>query len=341
MNPACSRLFALFLIAGSYWMATPCQARDPGELFPELSPFKEGRLQAGKIHSLWYGLLGNPDGKPVIVLHGGPGAGCYPRLTQYFNPEKFLIILHDQRGAGQSRPAGELRENTTWDLVEDINRLREHLKIKGKTLIFGGSWGTCLGLAYAEKYPENVSGMILRGIFTGTQAEISQVCAGPGMRLFFPDAVKRLQAAMPDGAEITPKTLYGLLVEGDRATSWKAAEAWVRYGIKTSRLHAPHEKVNMDFGDWDIRPICRIDAHYMINRCFLEEAQLLLNADRLKDIPVTIINGRYDMICPPLTAYKLHEQAPNSKLYIVEETGHSETEPGTTRKLLEAVADFE
>ena len=318
------------------------ELRQPGELFPPIEPFDTGRLKVSDLHTISYTLHGSPHGKPVFVLHGGPGFGCYPRLTQYFNPEKFMIVLHDQRGAGRSLPHGEIRENTTQDLVSDIERLRKHLKIDGKILVFGGSWGSTLALAYAETHPERVCGMVLRGVWTGTQAETDNGYGGGCVRRFFPDAVERMEAAMPpDSGGLAPKALLKVFNEGDDAVVRKVGHAWIRYGIKLSHLHAQDEKVEQGWGDYDPRPEARIDCHYASNGFFLEEGQLLRDAHKLKDIPVTIINGRYDMLCPPITAYRLHKILPKSKLIIVEEAGHSEAEVGTTRALVEAVAELE
>jgi proline iminopeptidase len=184
--------------------------------------------------------------------------------------------------------------------------------------------------------------MVLRGVFTATQAETEQVFARGAVRKFFPGAVERLEAALPpDFGEFAPETLLELLSKSDDATSRRVCNAWIRYAIKVGSLHTPDDKVKKGFGDWDARPAARIDCHYMANACFLEEGQLLRDADKLKDIPVTIINGRYDMICPPIAAYQLHKRLAKSKLIIVEEAGHSEGEEGTTRELLKAVAEFE
>lgn len=331
--------FLLSVLASLTWAE---DRRPPEELFPVSRPFKTGYLEADRPHRIYYELHGNPEGKPIFVLHGGPGFGCYPRLIQYFNPEKFLIVLHDQRGAGRSRPAGELRENTTQHLVADIERLRKHLEIEGKILVFGGSWGSTLALAYAETYPENVAGMVLRGVFTATPPEIQQLFAGREVRKFFPDAVARLEAALPpDFGEFTPQALLELFTKGDDAVARRVCDAWIRYAIKVGSLHTPDEKVEGGFGDMDVLPAAGIDCHYMANGCFFEEGQLLADAEKLKDIPITIINGRYDMVCPPITAYRLHQCLPKSKLIIIEEAGHSEGEPATTRALLEAAAELE
>lgn len=322
-------------------LAMAQDTRGPGELFPVIQPFDTGRLQVSDLHTIAYSLCGNPRGKPVFVLHGGPGFGCYPRLVQYFNPEKFLIVLHDQRGSGRSTPLGELRENTTQHLAADIERLREHLKIEGKVMVFGGSWGSTLALAYAETHPERVSGMVIRGVFTSTRAELENVFGEGSARQFFPDAVARMEAAIPAGQAFEAKSLLKIFTGQDDATIRKVAGAWVRYAIKTGKMHASDEEVKQGLGDYDILPGARIDCHYAANGCFLEEGQLLRDAHRLKDIPITIINGRYDMTCPPITAWRLHQLLPKSKLVIVEEAGHSEEEEGTTRALVEAVAAFE
>lgn len=323
-------------------VAAVSYARSDGALFPVAEPFDSEYLRVSDLHEIHYSLHGNPKGKPVFVLHGGPGFGCYPRLTQYFDPDKFLMILHDQRGSGRSRPLGELRENTTQDLVADIERLREHLGIDGKFLVFGGSWGSTLALAYAEAHPQRVSGLVLRGVFTGTHDEIDHLVSGKGVRAFFPDAVALMEAALPPGSGgLSPEMLHRLINHDDKALARRIADAWTKYSIKIGTLHTPDERVEQGFGDWDPMPGSRIDCHYMINGYFLDEGQLLRDAGKLSHIPAVIINGRYDMICPPVTAYRLHKKLPKSKLIIVEEAGHSEGEEGITRALVTAVAEFE
>ena len=318
------------------------EGRAPDGLFPVVEPFEAGYLQVSDRHSIGYALHGNPKGKPVFVLHGGPGVGCYSRLMQYFNPQKFLIVLHDQRGAGRSSPAGEVRENTTWHLVADIERLRKHLGIEGKILVFGGSWGSTLALAYAEKHPERVSGMIIRGVHTGEKSEIENGFAGPTMRRFFPDAAARLDAVLPSELKaFKPEPLLEFFKNGDDATVKRVGHAWIRLAVKAGYMHTPDEKVEQGWGDYDPRPGAIIDCHYASNGFFLEEGQLVRDAHKLKGIPVTIINGRYDVVCPPIMAWRLHQALPGSRLLIIEEAGHSEGEPGTTAALLEAVAAFE
>ena len=337
------RLTSIVLAMGL--MVTGVMAQEKPEsngLFPAPSPFKTGYLKVDDVHEIFYALCGNPQGKPVFVLHGGPGFGCYPRLAQYFDPEKFLIVLHDQRGAGRSRPAGEIRNNTTQDLVEDIERLRKHLGVDERILVFGGSWGSTLALAYAEAHPERVRGMVLRGVFTACADEPLNGYVGPMPRTFFPDAVAEFEAALPgESKDFTPQKLLKLFSGDDVEAQRRVADAWIRCAVKTCKLHASEEEVNGGFGDMDVVPGARIDCHYAANGFFLKDDQLLREADRLKDIPMTIINGRYDVICPPIAAWRLHERLPKSKIVIVEEAGHSEGEPGITRALVKAVAEFE
>ena len=330
------------LLSMLIWPAWAEERREPAELYPPIEPFERGHLKVGDIHEIFYQVCGNPKGKPIFVLHGGPGFGCYPRLRQYFNPDKFMVVLHDQRGAGRSRPAGELRENTIWHLVEDIERLRQHLKIEGKILVFGGSWGTTVALAYAETHPERVAGMVLRGIWTGTEAEIEHGYGGECVRKFFPEAVSWVETAMPpDSPGFTPETLVKIFSGNDAALQRRVIDAEVRYAVKVGQLHATDQEVAQGFGDIDLLPSAKIDAHYAANHCFLEEGQLLRDAHTLRDIPITMINGRYDMLSPPLAAYRLHKVLPKSRLIIVERAGHSEGEPGITQALLQAVAELE
>jgi len=321
--------------------ALPQEAGGKSGLFPVSQPFERGYLKVSDLHTIHYALHGNPRGKPVFVLHGGPGFGCYPRLVQYFAPGKWLIVLHDQRGAGRSKPAGELRENTTQQLVADIERLRKHLKIQDKITVFGGSWGSTLGLAYAETHPEHVAAMVIRGVWTATRAEVENGFGGEHVRQFFPGAVARMEAALPPGSGFDPQSLLKIFTGDDEALIRSVAEAWAQYAIKTGKLHATDDEVRRGFGDYDARAASRIDCSYAANGAFLEEGQLLRDAHKLEDIPITIINGRYDMICPPITAWRLHQLLPNSRLVIVERAGHSEAEPDTTRALVQAVAALE
>ncbi len=319
------------------WIA-PCGAAP--KLWPPLEPYKTDYLEVSELHSIYYQIGGNPEGKPVMVIHGGPGGGCSPDMFRFFNPEKFHIILHDQRGAGLSRPYAEIRENTTQHLVEDIEKLRIHLGL-GKVLLFGGSWGSTLSLAYAETYPQNVSGMVLRGVFTGTQAEIDHFYHGETARYFPENYEKLLQHIDNPEKKNYPAQLLEKIQSSDADTRKKYALAWAKYEIKMSVLQISDRMVEDIFKKWDPYDFALLENFYMANACFLEEGQLMDLADKLKDIPVTIVNGRYDVICPPATAYRLHKKLPRSKLIIVERAGHSANAEPLQSYLVNAVKAFE
>lgn len=311
-------------------------------LFPHIEPFKSGHLKVSDIHEIYFECSGNPDGKPVMTLHGGPGFGSYPRMRQYFNPEKYLIVLHDQRGAGRSRPAGEIRENTTRDLVGDVEKLRRHLGL-GQVLIFGGSWGSTLGLAYAEAYPEAVSGLILRGIFTATHAEVEHHYVGA--RLFFPVEHAALLEALPEGRkDPMPSNLLVLAKELDRSERMKVIRALAAFEIKMMKLEVTDAEIHGILANYpeDLHfQLALIDLHYAGNGYFLEEGQLLRDAGRIAHIPAILVNGRYDMVCPPHAAWEMHRRLDKSELVIVEQAGHVEGEEGITSALVEAAARFE
>jgi proline iminopeptidase len=310
------------------------------DLYPELKPYKTGYLKVSELHEIFYQLGGKQQGKPVMVLHGGPGGGCSSFYFRYFNPEKFHIILHDQRGASQSKPYAELKENTTQKLVEDIEKLRTHLNLS-KVILFGGSWGTTLALAYAETYPQNVSGMVLRGVFTATKDEIDHYYYG-GTAKFFPENYEELLSYIdsPDKRDF-PAQLVEKLQPKDMASRVKYSKAWAKYEGKIAFLEIADERIDQMLKGLPPYALAVLENYYMANNCFLREGELLNNADKLVNIPVIIINGRYDMICPPITAYKLHKKLPKSKLIIVERAGHSATEPGIQAELVKAMHSFE
>ena len=321
--------------------ALPAPIQEDG-LFPPIEPFKTGYLKVSEIHEVYYELCGNPEGKPVFFLHGGPGVGCYPRMRRYLDPEKFLMVLHDQRGSGRSRPHGELRENTTWELVADIERLRKHLEIE-KIMIFGGSWGTTLGLAYGEAYPQNVTGMLLRGVFTGTAEEVEQHYMGA--RWFYPEEHAALMAALPDpDRRPLPEYLLELSRHEDEELRMKVLNALARFESKFMKLEVSDAEIEsfLEAIPDDVHArVAGIDLFYVTNQYFLDGDQLVRDAPRLKNIPVTLIVGRYDMASPALGAYRIHEKLPQSKLVIVERAGHSESEEGITAALVAAGREFE
>lgn len=313
----------------------------PSPLFPPIEPYESGRLRVSDIHEIYYEQSGNPQGKPVFFLHGGPGGSAGPDTRRLYDPKKFRIVLHDQRGAGRSRPFADLRENNTQTLVEDIERLRRHLKIEEKILIVGGSWGSTLALAYAEAHPEHVAGMVLRGIYLGTREEMEHFY-GQGVATYFPEISEKLWSQVPEmPGKTRPQRLLALLESPDPEVRSRIARAWAAYETKVAFLRRSDEEVEAGFQDWDPTAFSRIENHYMANDCFLEPGQLMKNVDRIKEIPVVIVNGRYDVICPPQTAWKLHKALPKSQLWIIDASGHAGSEPGIQEALVRAVKTFE
>lgn len=310
------------------------------KIWPELKPYKTDYLEVSKLHKIFYQLGGNPEGKPVMVIHGGPGGGCSPDMFRFFNPQKFHIILHDQRGAGQSKPYAEIKENTTQHLVEDIEKLRKHLNLD-KVILFGGSWGSTLALAYAETYPQNVSGMILRGIFTGSKEEIDHFYHGATAR-YFPENYERLLQHIDKPEQKNyPAQLLIKIQSSDPEVRKKYALAWGKYEIKMAALNIPDRVVDDIFKEWNPYDFALLENYYMTNNCFLEDGELLNNTDRIENIPAMIVNGRYDVICPPITAYKLHKKLTKSELIIVERAGHSASAEPLRSVLVNAVKKFE
>lgn len=310
------------------------------DLWPEIEPFETEYLKVSDIHEIHYELCGNPDRTPVFVLHGGPGGSCPPYMRRFFDPDKFLIVLHDQRGAGKSLPYGEIRDNTTQHLVEDIERLRTHLGVD-RMILFGGSWGTTLGLAYAETYPENVRGMVLRGVFLATEEEIDHFYHG-GVRTYFPETYDKLLSKLPDpNRRPLPAYLFDLIQNGDPVQQKRCARAWAAYEIKISALDVPDENVEAILDGFDPYAFALLENYYMANGCFLEEGQLLRHADRIRDIPTIIVNGRYDVVCPPIAAYRLHQKLSDSNLIIVEGASHWMGDRPVEAALLKAMKNFE
>jgi len=309
-------------------------------LWPEIEPFKTGYLKVSKIHEIYYELSGNPKGKPIFFLHGGPGGSSSPYMSRFGDPEKFLMVLYDQRGSGKSKPYGEIKENTTQHLVEDIEKLRKHLKLE-KIILFGGSWGTTLGLAYAETYPKNVNGLILRGVFTATKEEIDHFYHG-GVARYFPETYQALLDTLPDSSKRPIHDyLFRLISEGNQADKVKYSQAWARYEGKISGLVVPDRVVEGFIRDYNPYAFGLFENYYMSHGCFLEENQLWKNIKRISHIPTFIVNGRYDIICPPIAAYRLHKSIPKSKLVIAEAAGHWMGERPIERALLQAMKEFE
>lgn len=332
-------LFALLIICSG--LSSVKTAPDSEiQLWPVTQPYETGYLKVSDIHEIYYQLCGNPEGQPVFALHGGPGGSCSPDMCRFFNPEKYFIVLHDQRGAGKSKPFADIRENTTQHLVADIERLRKHLKVE-KMILFGGSWGSTLGLAYAEAYPEHVSGMVLRGIFLATQDEIDHFFHG-GVKKYFPELWEKFESSFPDPERRPiPDYLLELLQSPDSTMQAKYARVWAEYEIKLASLHFPDDQMAPIFEHFNPLAFSRLENYYMANHCFLEEGQLLRDAGKIKDIPLVMVNGRYDMICPPITAYRLHKLLPKSRLVIAEEAGHWMGEKPIEAAMWQAMRDFE
>jgi proline iminopeptidase len=308
-------------------------------LWPEATPHYSGYLRVSDVHRIYYEVSGNPHGKPLFFIHGGPGASSSPRMRRYADPEQFMIVLHDQRGAGKSLPPGEIRENTTQNLVKDIEGLRKKLKVN-RIILVGGSWGTTLALLYAETYPQNVAGLVLRGVFTATKGEIDHIFHG-GAALFFPRVYQDFLNSLPDPkARPLPVCLYRLLKTGDQETRRKIARAWDRYTLRIGFLAISEKKVEELVKSYDSFTLAYFESYYMSRNAFLEEGQILRDAHRIAHIPTVIINGRYDLICPPKTAYRLHRALPKSKLVIVERAGHMDADDALEKALPEAIDSF-
>ena len=309
-------------------------------LYPEIEPFNFGRLQVSALHELYYEQSGNPDGKPVVFLHGGPGAGSGPNGRRFFDPARYRIILFDQRGCGRSTPHAELTENTTWDLVADIERLREHLSID-RWQVFGGSWGSTLALAYAETHPTRVTELVLRGIFMLRRTELEWFYQ-KGADALFPDAWETYLAAIPEVEHgDLMSAYYRRLTSSDSATQLAAAKAWSVWEGSTSFLLQNPAHIDGSAEDTFALAFARIECHYFVNGGFFEhDDQLLRKAHRLKDIPAVIVQGRYDVVCPARSAWDLHRAWPQADLRIVADAGHSAFEPGIAHELIEATDRF-
>jgi proline iminopeptidase len=310
------------------------------QLFPELQPYNRGRLKVSDLHEIFYEECGNPRGKPVVVLHGGPGGGISPFLRRLHDPESYRIVLFDQRGCGQSSPRAELRENTTWDLVADIERLRELLGIE-RWQVVGGSWGSTLALAYAETHPTRVAELILRGIFTVRKREIDWFYQ-EGASFLFPDEWEKYLAPIPPGdRHDLVKAYYKHLTSDDRAVRLKAAQAWSQWEGATLSLLPNPQRVDEFANDEFALAFARIECHYFVNRGFFaRDNQLLADVGKLRGIPGVIIQGRYDVVTPMETAWLLHKAWPEAQFRIIEAAGHTTTEPGITSALVEATDSF-
>lgn len=308
--------------------------------YPDIEPFDSGMLPVSDLHTIYYEQSGNPQGKPVVFIHGGPGGGTDPKQRRFFDPSVYRIVLFDQRGCGKSTPHASLVDNTTWHLVADMEALREHLKI-AKWQVFGGSWGSTLGLAYAQKHPDRTSELVLRGIFLLRPSELRWFYQD-GASALFPDAWEKYEAAIPEAERGDFIAAYHKrLTASDPAVQLAAARAWSVWEASTSFLYMSEEFISHAAEDNFATAFARIECHYFVNKGFLEtEDQLLRDVPKIRDIPAVIVQGRYDVVCPATSAWDLHRAWPEARIEIVPDAGHSAYEPGIVHALVEATDGF-
>jgi proline iminopeptidase len=309
-------------------------------LYPEVVPFRTGRLKVSGIHELYFEESGNPRGKPVVFIHGGPGGGTEPKMRRFFDPAAYRIVLFDQRGCGQSTPHAELEGNDTWSLVADMEKLRAHLGLE-KWQVFGGSWGSTLGLAYAEKHPDRVSELVLRGIFLVRKKEIDWFYQR-GASSLFPDAWEDYLAPIPESERgDLLDAYYRRLTSDDPEVRQQAARAWSVWEGRTSNLRPNEELIAKSASDDFALAFARIECHYFKHRSFFEkDSQLLDDVHKIRHLRGVIVQGRYDVVCPLESAWELHRAWPEADLRIVGDAGHSAFEPGITHELVEATDRF-
>jgi proline iminopeptidase len=310
------------------------------ELYPEIEPFHSEHLKVSPLHEIYLEQCGNPEGQPIVFLHGGPGGSCSAKHRRLFDPAFYRIILFDQRGCGKSRPTAEIGENSTWDLVHDMELIRKHLGIRN-WILFGGSWGSTLALAYNTKHSNRVRGLILRGIFLCRREEI-QWFYQSGTSFLFPDLWEDYLAPIPPEERGDLVAAYRKrLTDPDPNVSLPAAKAWSKWEASTSALRLSTELVQSFDDDKHALEFARIENHYFTNNAFFSSDNFLLEqATMLRGIPGVIIHGRYDVVCPLKNAWELHKLWPESQIHIVPDAGHSAWEPGILTKLLEATEAF-
>jgi len=306
------------------------------EFYPEIEPTHKGMLKVSDIHTLYWEECGNPQGQPVVFLHGGPGGGIAPDHRRYFDPNFYRIILFDQRGSGQSTPCAELKENTTWDLVDDIERVRKMLNIE-KWVVFGGSWGSTLALAYAITHTEKVKALVLRGIFLCRPSEIKWFYQ-EGASQLFPDVWDEYLKPIPENERHDMvAAYYKRLTHENSDIRLQAAKAWSKWEAATSRLIVDQAAID-EFDDPEYAlSFARIECHYFTNNAFFKTNNWLLeNVNKIRHIPGFIVQGRYDVVCPASSAWDLHKAWPEAKLQFIADSGHSAGEPGIRSALIEA-----
>ncbi|KAL8561486.1 hypothetical protein ACOMHN_011168 [Nucella lapillus] len=310
--------------------------------YPESVHYDEGWLEVSDSHKLKYWLYGNSSGNPVVFVHGGPGSGTSPRDSRYFDPAVYRIILFDQRGSGQSLPSAELKDNTTWHSVEDMEKLRKHLGVD-RWVVFGGSWGSTLSLAYAETHPDRVKALVLRGIFTLRRCELEWFYEDKnGACMIYPDYFEQYRDFIPRAErKDIMGAYYRRLTSDDESVRVEAAKQWSRWEMATSRLHVDDGYLSRVENDQWALHFARIECHYFIHGGFFEwDSQLVDNVCKIRHIPATIVQGRYDIVCPAASAWELHKNWPEAEFFIVQDSGHSAVEPGTTSRLVQAADKY-
>ncbi len=309
-------------------------------LYPPITPYSSGYLRVSPLHELYYEECGNPQGKPVVFLHGGPGAGINAAARRFFDPQVYRVILFDQRGAGKSRPHASTEDNTTWKLVEDIETLRTFMGVE-RWQVFGGSWGSTLALAYAQKHPERVTELVLRGIFLLRHQEI-QWFYQQGASSVFPDHWENFLAPVPDDQREDMVASYArLLSSPNREERLHAARAWSLWEGVTSNLEMADAGVTQFAADDFALALARIEVHYFVNNGFFDDPdQLLRDVDIIRHIPTVIVQGRYDLVCPMVSAWDLHKVWPEAGFFVVPDAGHSSFEPGIIHELVTATQGF-
>ena len=309
------------------------------KLYPPIKPNRSLALKVDPTHEIYVEESGNPQGLPVLFVHGGPGAGCEEKHRSYFDPNRYRIVLFDQRGAGKSRPHAELTANTTLDLVADMERIRTELGID-KWVLFGGSWGSTLSLVYAETHPQRVLGLVLRGIFLCRPQEIRWFYQ-EGANRIFPDYWREFVAPIPEAERHDLLHAHHRRLTGsDEVARMRSAEAWSVWEGRTATLTPRREVVDF-FSDPHVAlSLARIEAHYFVNHIFLKPNQILRDAYKLRNIPGVIVHGRYDMVCPIENAWDLHQEWPEARLEIIPDAGHSASEPGIVNALIQATIDM-
>ena len=308
------------------------------ELYPDIQPHQSGMLKLDGIHTMYWEVSGNSHGKPVLFLHGGPGAGSTPTHRRFFDPAQYRIVVYDQRGAGRSAPLGETRMNTTRILISDIETLRRHLGVE-RWLVFGGSWGSTLALAYAETHPQSCSGLVLRGIFLCRKREIDWFLYD--IRNLFPEAWRSFAEFLPEAERgDLLANFHKRLMDPDPGVHMPAARRWSVYEGSCSTLLPSPETVAAFGDDRMALGLARMEAHYFINEIFLPENFLLDNISRIRHLPAVIVQGRYDAVCPVVTADELHRVWPEARYQVIPDAGHSAMEPGIRSALLDATDGF-